>query len=208
MRHGRTSWSMAVNTSDDRLDRALWFRAAERIPVEADGLVPGPLDIDPLPEPSTASPERLREGWLHWWHTTLGRPPTTGERHGARARTAERRPFDPPDFDGLGSHPEFQRVVRARTDEARAWHSARKRMESDEFLRNRDGDALRECRAVEAVEAEIGRRAEPFELRILVIPVLDDRIRGVGNRTFLVPERVRATDAYDQWLHRIVSVLA
>ena len=64
------------------------------------------------------------------------------------------------------------------------------------------------CDAVRAVEAGLGRRVASFELRMFVLPVLDDRIRAVGDRTFLVPERVRATPGYDRWLRDIVGTLA
>jgi hypothetical protein len=45
------SWSISVDRWDQHLEWALWFRAAERIEVPSDGLVTGPPDVDPVPEP-------------------------------------------------------------------------------------------------------------------------------------------------------------
>ncbi len=54
---------------------ALWFRAAERIDVPAGGVVPGPADIDPLPEQTAAPADEaeLAAGWLAWWRARPGR---------------------------------------------------------------------------------------------------------------------------------------
>src|SRR5262249_274940 len=48
---GGESWRIRTSQGRDNLDLALWVRAAERIEA-AGALVPGPLDIDPLPPPS------------------------------------------------------------------------------------------------------------------------------------------------------------
>src|SRR2546423_13812161 len=70
------SWQISTDRWNQAFDWALWMRAAERIDAPVGGMVPGPLDIDPLPEPST-SPDPglgpspgvdLVDGWLGWWH--------------------------------------------------------------------------------------------------------------------------------------------
>lgn len=206
MRHaGVSSWVIRVSEWDEQLDWALWFRAAERIDVQVGDAVTGPPDVDPLPEPSLSSGEPLAAGWQWWWQTVVSRPEPPGRP--TREIMADLTRFGPPDFDGLADYPALQRVVVARWSEANAWHSARKRAGIDAFRAEIDKRG-REGTIVRAVEAEIGHKAAPFELRIIVLPVLDNEIRPAGNLTFLVPERLRATDAYDQWLRQVVRVLA
>lgn len=190
---------MSVGPEGDQLGWALWFRAAERIDVPADGPVPGPLDVDPLPEQSVRSGAELAEDWLWWWRTLLALPaPVTPP---ARAELTR---FSPPDFEGLADCPMLRQVVIARWREAHAWHSARKRARIDAL----HATLGREGTVVRAVEAEIGHKAAPFSVRIIVLPVIDEQIRSAGQATFLVPERVYASSGYDDWLRKVVRALA
>lgn len=200
-----SSWLIGVNEWEQQLEWALWIRAAERIHVQAGGVVTGPPDVDPLPEPSQSSGEPLADGWLWWWKAVLARPAPSGRP--SPEFMADLARFGPPDFDGLSDYPQLRQVVAARWSEANAWHSARKRA-GVEALRTSRGQHGREGTIVRAVEAEIGHKAAPFELRIIVLPVLDSEIRSAGKLTFLVPERVRATSAYDDWLRKVVRALA
>ena len=59
-----------------------------------------------------------------------------------------------------------------------------------------------------AVEAEIGHKAAPFSVRIIVLPVHDRQIRSVGHSVFLVPESVYVSSAYDDWLRDLIRTLA
>jgi hypothetical protein len=201
---GRASWLIGVDPSDQDLEWALWFRAAERIEVRAVGPVTGPPDVDPLPTPSLAESDELTEGWLWWWRTLLVRP-SLAPPPAPPPDLADLNRFSPPDFEGLAGYPALQRVVTARWSEANAWHTARKRAT---IAALRQPGVGREGTVVRAVEAEIGHRATAFSLRIVVLPVLDEQIRSAGERTFLVPERVYATSAYDDWLRTVVRALA
>ncbi|WP_329049109.1 hypothetical protein OG738_40815 [Amycolatopsis sp. NBC_01488] len=58
------------------------------------------------------------------------------------------------------------------------------------------------------MEAEIGRRAEPFSLQIIVLPVLDRLIRSAGPSAFLISEHGYASDGYEDWLRALVRALA
>ena len=116
--------------------------------------------------------------------------------------------FSPPDFEGLAGCPALRRVVAARWGEAHAWHSARKRAGVAALQATRTPWPGREGAIVREVEAEIGHKAASFSLRIVVLPVLDEQIRPVGNSTFLVPERVHASSAYDDWLRTVVRAVA
>ncbi|HEX4702242.1 MAG TPA: hypothetical protein VH352_08965 [Pseudonocardiaceae bacterium] len=187
---------ISVDQWDQHLDWALWIRAAERIEVPADEVVTGPPDVDPLPQPSLDSGDDLAEGWVLWWRTLVARTWQAGVDELTR--------FSPPDFDGLTDYPTLRQVIRTRWREANAWHSARKRA----GVRALRATAGQEGAVVGAVEAEIGRKAAPFSLRIIVVPVLDQRIRSAGTSTFLVPERLYAGTDYDDWLRELVRTLA
>jgi hypothetical protein len=206
---GATSWLISVSEWDFPLEWALWVRAAERIEVPVGGVVTGPPDVDPLPAPSVPSGARLAEGWLFWWHAVVSRPEASSPF--AQDDLAELGRFGPPGFSALDAYPDLQRVVAARWEEANTWHTARKRA-GVEALRSAVASRGRGPRAegvvVRSVEAEIGHKAAPFRLRIVVVPVLDEEIRSVGDGTFLVPERVRGTDAYTTWLRALVRALA
>ena len=208
------SWSISIGEWDERVDAALWLRDAERIPVAPEEAVPGPLDLDPLPAPSMGpgSADPMVEGWLFWWRTVVGvqreLPEDVRDRLLARPEGQE----SPTGLAALDAFPELQRLAAARRPEFRAWHNARKRA-GIEARRVELGDGSHRVRspegeAVRTVEAETGHRAAPFRLRLLMLPVREDRIRSVGDRTFLVPERVRGTEAYDSWLRRLVRALA
>jgi hypothetical protein len=74
---GTSSWRISEDRWPEAFDVALWFRAAERIDVAPGGVVPGPADVEPLPDPSTdpADAAELAAGWLAWWHSLIGLPP-------------------------------------------------------------------------------------------------------------------------------------
>lgn len=61
------------------------------------------------------------------------------------------------------------------------------------------------CRAGRGTE--VGHVAASFSLRIIVLPVLDQQIRPAGTFTFIVPERVHASTAYQDWLRKLVRAL-
>jgi len=206
---GTTSWAISVSEWDSQLEWALWVRAAERIEVPVGGVVTGPPDIDPLPAPSVPSGAPLAQGWLYWWRAVLSRPEPSPSF--AQDDLAELGRFGPPGFSALDAYPDLQRVVSVRWEEANTWHSARKRAGVEAFrsaIASHAPGPRAEGDVVRSVEAEVGHKAAPFRLKIVVVPVLDDEIRSVGGGTFLVPERVRGTDAYTTWLRALVRALA
>jgi hypothetical protein len=196
---GTESWSISIRQWSQQLEWPLWFRAAERI----DAPVIGPLDIDPLPERSVAASAELVEGWLAWWRELLAR-----EVMPARPEPADLNRFGPPDFEGLAGHPALRRVVAARWEEANEWHANRKGSGVDQFWASGANERDREGTIVRAVEAEVGHKAAPFSVWIVVLPVRDEEIRSAGQHLFLVPERLHATSAYEDWLRKLVRALA
>jgi hypothetical protein len=203
---GSTSWQITLDDRDERAEYALWIRAAERIEVPIGGVVPGPLDLDPPPVPSQPSGAPLVEAWLYWWRIVQfpqEAPAVTP------AEAFEGASYGPPDFSILTTYPSLREVAVARWPEALVWrrsrdlaHRAAARHDQAARSRGREGQIVRE------VEAEIGHKAAPFVLRIVILPVVDTEIRRVGDDTYLVPAQVRATAGYDTWLREVVRALA
>jgi hypothetical protein len=209
---GGPSWQISTDRWNQAFDWALWMRAAERIDAPAGGLVPGPLDIDALPEPSTGPDKRrfadpaqvlahdLVPGWLGWWDGLARMPRWRPEQmSGPPPQLA----FLPPDFPGLARWPDLQRVVAERWQEGHEWHTRRK------FAGiHHDVPQPRESLLVLDVERELGRRVPAFELEFILLPVLDEEIREVTPTRYLVPESVYDGPGWTEWLRPLVLRLA
>jgi hypothetical protein len=189
----RPSWQIAVDRWNQAYDWALWMRAAQRIDVPAGGLVPGPLLVEPLPEPSATPPGTdLGAGWRHWWQSLVRMPRWRPDQlSGPPPQLA----YLPPDFPGLAQWPGLQRIAVDRWREAHDWHTARKAAGLDRFQ-----PEPRESRLVLQIERELGRRLPAFDLEFILLPVRDGEIREVTPTRYLVPEAV-----YDspQWTDRL-----
>jgi hypothetical protein len=197
---GSRSWRISEDRWSEAFDVALWFRAAEGIDVPAGGIVPGPAEIDPPPTPSAvhADETELAAGWLAWWQALAGAPPwrAPSERSGPPPELA----FMGPDPAGLTGWPVLQRVVAARWSEARDWHGRRKRA----GLAAGPPHDLQTVYAVRDLERELGRRAKPFELDFVLLPVRDDQVRQVRADRYLIPESLRDGPRWPSLLREIL----
>src|SRR5689334_19582242 len=108
------SWRISLEQWSAPHECALWLRAAERIPVPAGGLVPGPLDIHPVPARSSASGDALAEDWARWWRELVLAPAWRPERDPWPPPQAA---YFPPDFPGLAAWPGLRRMAVARGSE-------------------------------------------------------------------------------------------
>src|ERR1700723_1200988 len=125
---GTRSWRISEDRGPEAFGVALWVRAADRIDVPAGGVVPGPAEIDALPDRSAAPADvsELAAGWLAWWQALAGQLPLREPLDPSRLPTA--MVFTgPADFTGLAGWPVLQQVVGARWREATDWHSQRER---------------------------------------------------------------------------------
>ena len=183
---GSPSWRISADRWPVSFDWALWFRACERINVESEGVVPGPVDIDPLPDPSTDRSEaaELAAGWLAWWQSLIALPPLSPPFD--RAHRPAVLAFGPPGFPGLADWPALQRVVTRRWRQADDWHTARMKA----GLEAGPHGGARTGQVVADLERELGRKARPFSLDLVLLPVRDDQVRPIGPDRFLVPEGV------------------
>jgi hypothetical protein len=180
------SWKIDVRRDDQSLVWALWIRAAERIDVPDDDAVPGPLDIDVLPEPSAGGSPGLGPQWLRWWHRLLS------VRDDPRAGIPE-----------PAGAPELQAVAQRRRPEAEAW---RRSAATSEAERDADRDAT--WQVIDEVTRSIGRRPRPFAIEIFTVPVRDDSVRTVGSNRYLVADRLVATPAWRARLDRMIREVA
>ena len=183
---GSPSWRISEDRWPEAFDVALWFRAAERIDVASEGVVPGPPDVEPLPDPRTdpADAAGLAAGWLTWWHSLVGLPPLSPPSD--LAHPPALLAFAAPDFPGLAAWPALRRAVTGRWQQAQDWHNARVEagLEAGLHLDRRTGQVVAE------LERELGRKARPFSLDFVLLPVRDEQVRPAGTDRYLVPERV------------------
>jgi hypothetical protein len=191
------SWRINVDQWNTEYDRMLWVRAAERIDVPAGGVVPGPLDIEPLPPPSARRDPRdgpeFAAGWLAWWQSIVAmrqwdptRPPPLPPAFA----------LGPPHFGGLAQWDGLRTAVVRRWQEADAWSRTRAEAGYAQLLPMVDLSRL--------VKESLGRSVGPFTLELIVLPVLDDEIRQVGETRYLVPERVYESPGFVSWLRPLV----
>jgi hypothetical protein len=181
---GSPSWRINEDRWPEAFEWALWFRAAERIDVASAGVVPGPADVEPLPDPSTdpSDAAELTAGWLAWWHSLVELPPLSPPFD--RSHPPAGLAFSPPGFPGLAGWPALQRAVTGRWREAHDWHTARMRA-GHQAGADRD---MRTGRVVAELERELGRQARPFSLDFVLLPVRDDQVRAIGPDRYLIPE--------------------
>ena len=197
---GGPSWQISTDRGNQAYDWALWIRAAERIHVPAGGLVPGPLAIDPLPEPSTTPGTNLAEGWRDWWEGLARMPRWQPDRS---AGPPPQVAYLPPDFPGLARWPDLQRVAVDRWREAQDWHSGRRAAGVDRGMVQ-----PRESLLVLEIERELSRRVPPFDLEFILLPVLDAEVREVTPTRYLVPESVYDSPQWTEWLRPVILRLA
>jgi hypothetical protein len=190
-------WRISVRADEGLPVFALWLRDVESIDVPSSPLVPGPLDLDGLPPPlGKAHDPRLGGEWLGWWVSLVDRrpvpplPPPDDDVEPA---------YDTPDPLGLARLPVLRGYVARRFPQFQHWHTAHHReLRGDE----RTNDTVRQ------VETALGRRAAPFSLEFMLLPVRDDRIRKVDAAHYLVPERVYFGPDWPAWLRAVVAEVA
>ena len=182
---GSSSWRISEDRWPEAFDvaRGLCRRAHRR---GTGGRGAGAPDVEPLPDPSTdpSDAAELAAGWLAWWHSLVGLPPLSPPP--GRAHPPALLAFSPPDFPSLAAWPALRRAVTGRWRQAHDWHNARKEagLEADLHRNRRTGQVVAE------LERELGRKARPFSLDLVLLPVRDEQVRPAGTDLYLVPERV------------------
>ncbi|HJP79560.1 MAG TPA: hypothetical protein VJ914_35140 [Pseudonocardiaceae bacterium] len=196
---GQRSWQIREDRWGQHFDWALWVRAVERIDVPPGGIVPGPLLIESLPEPSpgldgAVLAREWRAWWRAWWRALCDLP----ERDAGLRREL-------PSGVGLDEQSLLGEVLTRRFLEVQHWHGERKRAGLRGHLHLSGTHA---STVVAEVERELGRRAKPFVLTIDVLPVADREVRGISETRFLVPEGIRDGTEWAEVLRGLVEPLA
>lgn len=166
---GRPSWQIVVD-HPQVLAVALFIRDVAGIPHEA---VPAglPAVLPPVARAGTAAatPAATAE-WNVWWSRALA----TGPRALVELR--------PPAFPAFADAPALQRLLREHFQAARRWSDGTR----DEHAERMTVGRLPFGELVTEVEAGLGRRAEPFILRIDEVPVVGQTWQPVSDAHVLV----------------------
>ena len=165
---------------------------------DATGLRPWTgLDVPPL-APAVAARGRLAPAarseataqWATWWQRELARQ-GRGERGYAM-----------PDAE-LGDGEELAELFLTHRLEGLGWTAARKGEHAAALHRGTEGDLVR------AVEAELGRKARPFLLRVTELPVAGPFGLRVSTSHLVVSRTLRDDPAaYEEWLTPVLRELA
>lgn len=182
---GPPSWRISEDRWPEAFDVALWFRAADRIDVASEGGVPGHQMLSRCRtrvRTRRTPPSWPRAGWpggIRWSGCPLSPPFDPAHPPALLA-------FSPPDFPSLAAWPALRRAVTGRWRRAYDWHNARKKagLEAGLHHNRRTGQVVAE------LERELGRKARPFSLDFVLLPVRDEQVRPAGTDRYLVPERV------------------
>jgi hypothetical protein len=123
-----------------------------------------------------------------------------------------------PGFDSLQSAPALQELVARHFDEARQWASDRKQEHIELMMGTPDprpfhrgrrgGRGLYETRLVAGLERDLGRRAQPFQLWITVIPVAGKELWQLDpHHVLLTDELLRDSADYQARITPVVNAL-
>lgn len=190
---GSSSWQVRSGTSRE-LVIGLFVRDAAALRPRTDIEVP---PLMPAVEvraslAGLAVPEASVQ-WARWWNREL-----TGQDR------ADRGSLSPDVSFGVGE--ELGVLVRECFEDAVRWSSARGREDAEVMRR---GDRFRLGDLVRAVEAEMGRKARPFDLKVTELPLAGAVGWRVSKRHVMVSRALREDAAgYRQWLTPVIRELA
>ncbi|MER6386632.1 hypothetical protein [Streptomyces sp. NPDC001127] len=191
---GSSSWQVRSGTSQ-QLVIGLFVRDAAglrpRVDIEVPPLVPAVearASLAPLAVPEASAQ------WARWWDRELTRHE---EPH---------RGFLAPE-SRFGGGEELGALMRECFDDAVRWSSARGREYAEAMMRGdrrgHEGDLVR------AVETELGRKARPFELQVMELPVAGAVGWRVSEKHVVVSRALREdAEAYRRWLTSVIRELA
>jgi len=126
--------------------------------------------------------------------------------------------WTPPDFESLHSAPALREIVVTHFDRARQWASDRQQEHIELMIGTRDprpfhrgrrgGRGLFETSLVAGLERDLGRRAQPFALRITVIPVAGKELWQLDpHHVLLTDELLRDFAEYRERITPVVQAL-
>jgi NAD(P)-dependent dehydrogenase (short-subunit alcohol dehydrogenase family) len=115
----------------------------------------------------------LIRSFAAWWHSLVGLPPLSPPFDPAHPPAL--LAFSPPDFPSLAAWPALRQVVTGRWRQVYDWHNTRKKAGLEASLHHdrRTGQVVAE------LERELGRKARPCSLDLVLLPVRDEQVRAV-----------------------------
>lgn len=195
---GQPSWQIRERRQNQNFELALWARAAERLDVPARGVVPGPLLIDPLPDPTPGlDTVALAHQWSAWWLTLCNLPPWSPDSGGPPPQITH----SGPDFVALTGLPSLRELMVRRWPEVFRWRTERGRAGTHEGQPN-----VRTL--IAEIEQRLGRPVRPFDVSIEVLAVDDQEVRQVSEATFVVPEHIRDGAGWSDVLRGLIEPFA
>ena len=171
---GRTSWQIVID-QPELLVIGLFVRDVAGLKTRHSWL---PHCAPGIARASGEGSAAAAHQWDLWWDRSISTHwigPDQSQEQLAGMR------WIPPDFESLQSAPALREVVARHFDNARQWARDREQEHIELMIGSPDprpfhrgrrgGRGLEETRLVAGLERDLGRRAQPFQLRITVIPV-------------------------------------
>lgn len=150
---------------------------APRPVLSAHGALAQRPSVDPLPQERF---DALRTEWEAWWRRLV-----------LPADRPKQWELEPPEFTPFARSPELRQLLRERFPDARLW-AGRRHEEFVEAAVERIHRGDHDINAVVvACQRELGRRAEPFHLDVIVLPVAEPDIWIIGPSSVVVSTRLR-----------------
>jgi len=196
VRRLQQSWEMSQDEPSP-LVVALYVRDVTGLSPSAEPVLP-PLDPPVPAEQVDGDVEVASEQWDQWWRRAW---PGTLE---SLLELSE------PGLPAFADEPELQALLLRFLPEARAWSDARAEELSDLTLRQyKSGDDLVLCHLVREIERDMRRRAAPFKLRIVELPLAGKTGWVVSADQVIVTHALLADpQALRAWMHPVVAAVA
>lgn len=206
---GQPSWRIEIDEPQP-LVIGLFVRDVAGLTSRHDWL---PHCVPTVPPANGQAPAEAARQWDLWWDGALQ---TDGDMHGRSREELAALWWTPPDFESLRSTPALQATVASHFPDAVTWSRERKREHIDLMtgasdrrrVRRARGRALLETEMVADLEHKLGRRAQPFQLRITEIPVAGKQLWQLDpHHVLLTAELLRDSDEYQQQITPVLQAL-
>ena len=171
---GRTSWQIGIDQPEN-LAIGLFVRDVAGLKTRHSWL---PHCAPGIARDNGEGSAAAADQWDLWWDRSIS---TNWNRPDQSQDQLAGMRWIPPDFESLQSAPALQEIVAKHFDNARQWATDRQQDHIELMIGTPDprpfhrgrrgGRGLEETRLVAGLERDLGRRAQPFQLRITVIPV-------------------------------------
>jgi len=207
---GRTSWQIGIDQPEN-LVIGLFVRDVAGLKTRHTWL---PHCAPGIARDNGEGSAAAADQWDLWWDRSIstiwnGRDQSQEQLAGMWWR--------PPDFESLQSAPALREVVASHFDNAREWATDRKQEHIElmigtpdprPFHRGTRGRSLDLTRLVAGLERDLGRRAQPFQLRITVIPVAGKELWQLDpHHVLLTDELLRDSVEYRGRITPVVQAL-